>query len=276
MHERSTITPHVGINPPATRRRKSTPHIASNDVRDVIARGTRRADAFVMRTHLALVSSVIILSLASFACGSDGNSDGQSTDGQPSSPASNGKDGANGTNGSPSSSSSSGAPAAGTPAQPTSPGSPAGTATAPPNTQTPPSSSGGTPPASSSSGGTPAATAVTPDAKCDANSIKETESNNTADTANAITVGATGATFCGSLALADVDHFSFTFPADATAFAWKASWSGNGTPKIAITVDGVAVPEGSAPPIKPGKVYDFKIDGAADTVDYVIALGVAH
>ncbi len=224
-----------------------------------------------MRTHLALVSSVIVLSLSAFACGSESEGD----DSQPTTATeSTGKGGpTDGTSTSPGGSSNpTGQPSGGTPSGGTpSGGTPSGGT---PSGGTP---SGGTPSGTntSSSGGTPAGTATAPEAVCAADSIKESENNNTAETANAITLDKSSV-FCGALAAGDVDHFSFTLPADATAFAWKYSWKGKGAPKITMTVDGVTVDQNTKPPIKAGKKYDFTVEGATDAVDYVVSLGVGR
>jgi hypothetical protein len=103
--------------------------------------------------------------------------------------------------------------------------------------------------------------------------MKEAEGNDDPAAANAITLDS-AQTFCGSLTAADSDHFAFTLPADAKEFGYKSAWTGLGTPKISVIVEGVTYGPNDTMPFKPGSKYVFKIAESASPIDYVVALGV--
>ncbi len=109
--------------------------------------------------------------------------------------------------------------------------------------------------------------------KCVAGSVKEAEANDTPETANAL-AAATGS-FCGSLAKAgDVDHVTFTLPAEAQYLAFGSSFTQGGL-SIEISVGGKKFNVGQAPAFVPGGKYVAKISTSGATpVDYRLDLEI--
>jgi hypothetical protein len=215
-----------------------------------------------MRTTLLLAS---VLSLALFACGGDGDKDGTATN-------SNDDPGK----------STSGGPAEPGGGESTTPGSTSSPDDQNGSSPTTPSPSGNTPGGNGSNGTPPpAGTTPTPtpggtgqvpaSAACEADSLKEVESNDTPETA---TEFATATSFCGTIAGTDVDHLTFTLPAEAKGFGWKQSWKGKGTPTMTITAKGVTKTSNENPPFFPGEKYVIKVMPGADPADYVVALNI--
>ncbi len=109
--------------------------------------------------------------------------------------------------------------------------------------------------------------------KCPAGAAVEAEDNDTEAKANAMPA-ATG-TFCGTLSAAsDVDHVTFTLPADAKTLAFGSSYSKVGV-DFEVAVDGKTFLVGDTPEVKPGKKYvikAFTVGGAP--VDYRLSVTI--
>jgi hypothetical protein len=112
-----------------------------------------------------------------------------------------------------------------------------------------------------------------PNAVCLTDSMREVEPNDILAAANDMQAKTS---FCGSVPPGDVDYVSFILPADATGLAYRANWSGPGTPAIALTSEGVTTVGGQTPGLNSGKAYVFRVTGGAAQTDYVIAVNIAH
>jgi hypothetical protein len=108
--------------------------------------------------------------------------------------------------------------------------------------------------------------------ECLADSVHESESNDTPATANAIP-NATGS-FCGTLSSAtDVDYLSFTLPATATQLGFADEYTLNGV-SVEAEVGGVTTDLGKAP-FKPGAKYTLKVHTAGKApVNYRVSVSI--
>jgi hypothetical protein len=105
--------------------------------------------------------------------------------------------------------------------------------------------------------------------QCQAGSVKEVESNDSAATANAMPA-ATGS-FCGTLGDGDVDFVTFTLPADAKYLAFGSSWTN--PIQMEVSVGGQKFDVGQTPAFVAGGQYVIKIH-AASKADYRLELEI--
>ncbi len=145
----------------------------------------------------------------------------------------------------------------------------------PPSDAPPPATDGGAPEAGDVDGAVPTGTGTppAPNPQCQASSVHESGSNDTAATANAIP--AASGSFCGSLdSASDVDFVTFTLPANATSLGFGLSYS-----RLGVVIEGVAGGEsftvGGKPAFKPGQKYTLEVHTSGMTpVDYLLTVDI--
>jgi hypothetical protein len=109
--------------------------------------------------------------------------------------------------------------------------------------------------------------------QCEATSVHESGSNDTAETANAIP--AASGTFCGTLDSAtDVDFVSFTLPVGTKSLGFGLAYS-----QLGVVVEGTAGGEtfvvGAKPAFKPGATYMLKVRSSGTTpVSYLLSVDI--
>lgn len=109
--------------------------------------------------------------------------------------------------------------------------------------------------------------------QCEATSVQESGSNDTADTANAIP--AASGTYCGSLDSAtDVDFVTFTLPAGTKSLGFGLAYSELGV-EIEGTAGGETFVVGTKPAFKPGQKYVLKVHSTGPTpVSYLLSVDI--
>ena len=96
---------------------------------------------------------------------------------------------------------------------------------------------------------------------CAASSVVETESNDSAATANAIP--AQTGTYCGGVSsAADVDFATFTLPADAKGFSYGIAFNRNGVDATITAGAQGPFKLSQAIPVLPGQKYVLRVAGA--------------
>jgi hypothetical protein len=145
----------------------------------------------------------------------------------------------------------------------------------PPSDAPPPATDGGAPEADGDAGAASTGTGAppAPNPQCQAASVHESGSNDTAATANAIP--AASGSFCGSLdSASDVDFVTFTLPANATSLGFGLSYS-----RLGVVIEGTAGGEsfmvGGKPAFKPGQKYVLEVHSSGMTpVDYLLTVDI--
>jgi len=104
-------------------------------------------------------------------------------------------------------------------------------------------------------------------ARCLGTSLRESESNN--DATSADKVPAETNTFCGRLEPGDVDFVTFTMPDDVGFFSFGVDSASGGRVKIEPSVDGEPFSLNGRWPFEPGKPYVVKLtSSSSQVVDY--------
>lgn len=234
-----------------------------------------------MRKAILATSALVAFALATYACGSDDDTNSSIPSNPDSGKTSSGSSGktSSGTSGDGTSSGTSGTSSSGT----------SGTSSSGTSGTSGLGTTGGVPPLPDS--GTVAdASSITdsgiPDASesdgaagalCQVGSIQESETNDTEATADVIT--GDNAKFCGSASTSDTDYITFTLPIDANSLNLAINTSD--VLLVEGTVDGqkfaaTGQDAGNAIPFVPGGKYVLKATTTVAKADYIVQVNITH